>query len=135
LEPKDHNKETTERDTLYVSSHLPSVAVMVLDRRVLKEGDILYELNADTWSDISDDSEGEFLDSDSDNISDVPTASSHKQFQPPTVVLTSDSDTNTEKEENSESESSDVWCETDKKPSSHPFLGTSDVNIVEHSKH
>jgi hypothetical protein len=92
----------------------------------LKEGDILCELYADTCSDVSDDSEGEFLDSDSD----VPTASSHKQFQPPAVVHTSDSDTNTEEEENSESESSDVLCETDKKPSSGLFLGTSGVNIV-----
>jgi hypothetical protein len=33
-------------------------------------------------SDVPDDSEGEFLDSDSD----VPTASSHKQFQLPTIV-------------------------------------------------
>jgi hypothetical protein len=77
-------------------AHLPSVAVMALDRRVLKEGDILCELYVDTCSDVSDDSEGEFLDSDSD--SDVPTASAHKQFQPPTVVHTSDSDTNTEEE-------------------------------------
>ena len=91
-------------------AHLPSVAVMALDR-VLKEGDILCELYADTCSDVSDNGEGEFLNSDSN----VPTASSHKQFQPHTVVLTNDSDTNTEEEENSDSESSDVWCETDKK--------------------
>ena len=45
-------------------AHLLSVAVMALDRRVLKEGDILCELYADTCSDVSDDSEGEFLDSD-----------------------------------------------------------------------
>jgi hypothetical protein len=109
-------------------AHLPSVAVMALDRRVLKEGDILCELYADTCSDVSDDSEGEFLDSDSD--SDVPTATAHKQFQPPTVVHSNDSDANTEEEENNELESSDVWCETDKKPSSGPFLGTSGVNIV-----
>jgi len=109
-------------------AHLPSVAVMALDRRVLKKGDILYQLYADTCSDVSDDSEGEFFYSDND--SDVPTASSHKQFQLHTVVLTSDSDTNTEEEENSESESSDVWCKTDKKPSSGPSLGTSGVNLV-----
>ena len=109
-------------------AHLPSVVVMALDRRVLKEGDILCELYAVTCSDVSDESEGEFLDSDSDSNSEVPTASSHKQFQLPTVVLTSDSDTNTEEKENSESESSDVWCKTDKKPSSGPFLGTSGVN-------
>jgi hypothetical protein len=99
-------------------AHLLSVAVMALDRRVLKEGDILYELYADTCSDdVSDDSEGEFLDSDND----VPTTSSHKQFQVPTVVLTSDSDTNMEEEENSESDSSDVWCETDKKTKQRSF--------------
>jgi hypothetical protein len=63
-------------------AHLPSVAVMALERRVL-EGDILCELYADICSDVSDDSEGEFLDSDSN----VPTTSSHKQFQLPTVVL------------------------------------------------
>jgi hypothetical protein len=55
-------------------AHLLSVAVMALDKRVSKEGDILSELYADTCSDVSDDSEGEFLDSDSD----VPTTSSHK---------------------------------------------------------
>jgi hypothetical protein len=41
-------------------AHLPSVAVMALDRRVLKEGNILCELYADICSDVSDDSEGEF---------------------------------------------------------------------------
>ena len=71
------------------------VAVMALNRRVLKVGDNLCELFADTFSDVSDKSESQFLDSDSD----VPTASSHKQFQLPTVILTSDSDTNTEEEE------------------------------------
>jgi hypothetical protein len=136
LEPKDHNKETIEKIPCMFLAHLPSVAVMALDRRVLKEGDILCELYADTCSNVSDDSEGEF-----------PTASSHKQFQLPAVVHTSDSDTNTEEEENSESDSSDVWCETDNKPSSEsessdvwcetdknpnsgPLLGTSGVNIV-----
>ena len=98
-------------------AHLLSVAVMALDRRVLKEGDILCVLYADTRSDVSDDSEGEILDSDSDSDSDsdIPTASSHKKFQLRTVVLTSDSDTNTEEKENIEMESSDVCCETAKK--------------------
>jgi hypothetical protein len=59
-------------------AHLPSVAVMALYRRVLKEGDILCELYEDTCSDVSDDSEGDFLDNDSDSDSDVPTACSHK---------------------------------------------------------
>ena len=94
---------------------LASVAVMALNRRVLKEDDILCELYADTFSDVSDNSQGEILDSD------VPTASSHKQFQLSTVVLTSDSDTNKEEEENSESESSDVLCETDKKTKQWSF--------------
>ena len=125
LEPKTITKRPLNEIPSMLLAHL-SVAVMALDRRVLKEGDILCELYADTCSDVSDDSESEFSDSDSD----VPTASSHKQFQPRTVVLTSDSDKNTEEEENSESESSDVWYETDKKPSSGPFLGTSGVNIV-----
>jgi hypothetical protein len=58
LEPKDHNKETTEQDTLYVSCTPSSVAVMALDRRVLKEGNILCESYADTCSDVSDKSEG-----------------------------------------------------------------------------
>ena len=55
-------------------AHIASVAVTALKRRVLKEGDILCELYADTLSDVSDSSEGEFLGSDSD----VSTASSHK---------------------------------------------------------
>jgi hypothetical protein len=42
-------------------AHLLSVAVMAFDRTVLKEGDILSELYADTSSDVSDNSEGEFL--------------------------------------------------------------------------
>ena len=67
-------------------AHIASVAVMAMKRRVLKEGDILCEMYVDTFSDVSDNSERVFLDSDSD----VPTASSHKQFQLPTVVLTSD---------------------------------------------
>jgi hypothetical protein len=35
-------------------AHLPSVAVMALDRRVLNEGNILSALYADTCSDVSD---------------------------------------------------------------------------------
>jgi hypothetical protein len=81
----------------------------------------LCELYADTCSDVSDDSEGEFLDSDSD--CDVPTSSAHKQFRPPTVVHTSDSDTNTEQEKNSESESADVCCETDKNQNLNRMCG------------
>jgi hypothetical protein len=55
---------------------LPSVAVMVLHRNVLQEDDILCELYVDTHSDVSDYSDNESLDSDSD----IPTTSSHKQL-------------------------------------------------------
>jgi hypothetical protein len=51
------------------------------------------------------------------------------------VDVTSDSETSTEEEESSELESSDdktsdVWCKTDRKPSSEPFLRTTGLNIV-----
>jgi len=49
---------------------------MVLRKNVLQEDDILCELNADTRSDVSDYSDNESLDSDSD----VPTTSSRKQL-------------------------------------------------------
>jgi len=54
----------------------PSVAIMALRRNVLQEDNILCELYVDTRSDVSDYSENESLDSDSD----VPTTSSHKQL-------------------------------------------------------
>jgi len=47
---------------------------MALRRNVLQEDDILCELHADTRSDVSDCSDNESLDSDSD----IPTTSSHK---------------------------------------------------------
>ena len=49
---------------------------MVLRKNVLQEDDILCELNADTRSDVSDYSDNESLDSDSD----VPITNSHKQL-------------------------------------------------------
>jgi len=49
---------------------------MALRRNVLQEEDILCELYADARSDVSDYSDNESLDSDSD----VPTTSSHKQL-------------------------------------------------------
>jgi hypothetical protein len=55
---------------------LPSVAVMALRWSVLQEDDILCKLCADTRSDVSDNSDDESLDSDSD----VPTTSSRKQL-------------------------------------------------------
>jgi len=76
---------------------------MALHRSVLKEDNILNELYADTRSDVSDDSDDDILDSDSD----VPTISSYKQLQPFAIVVTSDSETSTDGEESSEPDSSD----------------------------
>jgi hypothetical protein len=103
---------------------------MALLRSALKEDDILCELYADTRSDVSDNSDNEILESDSD----VPTISSRKQLRPSAIVVTSDSETSTEEEEgsvpqSSDDKTSDVWCKTDKKPSNEPFLGTTGVNI------
>jgi len=88
---------------------------MALSRSVLKEYDILYELYAETHSDVSDDSDNDILDSDSD----VPTISSRKQLQPSAIVVTGDSETSTEEEECSEpggsdDKTSDLWCKNDK---------------------
>jgi len=54
----------------------PSVAIMALHRNVLQENDILCELYVDTRSDVSDYSDNESLDTDSD----IPTTSSRKQL-------------------------------------------------------
>ena len=71
---------------------------------------ILCELYADTCSDVSDNSDDEILDKDSD----IPTTSSRKQLRPSAVVFTSDSETSTEEKESREPESfddtSEVWC-------------------------
>ena len=104
---------------------------MALRKNVLQEDDILRELYADTHSDVSDNSDNESMDSDSD----VSTTSSRKQFRSSVVAVISDSETSTVEEESSELENSDdktsdVWCKTDKKPSNEPFLGTTGPNIV-----
>jgi hypothetical protein len=117
------------------SLHFPSVATMALHRNVLQEDDILRELCADTWSDVSDYSDNESLDRDSDSDSDVFATSSRKQLRSSVVVVTSDSETSTREEESSEPENcddktSDVWCETDKKPNNEALLGTTGLNIV-----
>ena len=67
---------------------------MALCRSVLKEDNILCELCAYTCSDVSDNSESEILDSDSD----VPTISSHKQLHPSAIVFSGHSETSTEEE-------------------------------------
>ena len=89
---------------------------MALCRNVLKEDDILCKLYEDTCSDVSDHSDNESLDSDSD----VPTTSSCKQLWSSATVVTTDSETSAEEEESSEPENSDdktndVWCKTNKK--------------------
>jgi len=61
-----------------------SVTIMALHRNVLQEDDILCELYADTHSDVSDYSDNENLDSDSD----IPTTSSRKQLRSSTGSLT-----------------------------------------------
>jgi len=92
-----------------------------LRRSVLQEDDISCELHVGIHSDVSDYSDNEIVDSDSD--SDVPTTSSHKQLRSSAVVVTGDRETSTEEEEsselkNSDDRTSDVWHETDKKPMS-----------------
>ena len=57
---------------------------MALHRNVLQEDGILCELYADTRSDVSDYSDNESLDSDTD----IPTTSSCKQLQSSTGPLT-----------------------------------------------
>jgi len=57
---------------------------MALHRNVLLEDDILCELYADTHFDVSDYSDNENLDSDSD----IPTTSSRKQLRSSTGSLT-----------------------------------------------
>ena len=74
----------------------------ILHSSVLKEEDILCELYADPCSDVSDNSENEILDSDSN----VPTTSLRKQLWPSAIVFTSNIATTTEEEE-SEPESCD----------------------------
>jgi len=74
-------------------------------------------------SDVSDYSDNESLNSDSD----VPTDSSCKQLRFSAVVVTSDSETCTEEEESSEPENSDdktsdVWCKTDKNQAMSTYL-------------
>jgi flagellar hook-basal body complex protein FliE len=85
-------------------------------KNVLQEDDILRELHANTRSDVSDYSDNESMDRDSD----ISATSSGKQFRSSVVAVTSDSETSTKEEESSELENSDdktsdVWCKTDKK--------------------
>jgi len=98
---------------------------MALRRNVLQEDDILCELYSDTYSDVSDYSDSESSDSDSDILT-----SSRKQLQSSVVVVTSVSETSTIEEESSDNITSNVWCKMNKKPSNEPFLGTIGLNIV-----
>jgi len=83
---------------------------MALRRNVLQEDDIVCELYSDTRSDVSDYSDSE----SSDSESDIPT-SSRKQLQSSVVVITIDSETSTIEEESSDNITSYVWCKMDKK--------------------
>jgi len=83
-----------------------------------------------TCFNLSDDSENDILDIDSD----VPTTRLCKQLPPSAVDFISDSETSTVVEESSEPESSgnktrDMGCKTDKK-NQVMSLGTTDLNIV-----
>jgi len=62
----------------------PSIAIMGLHRNVLQEDDILCELYVDICSDVSDYSDNESLDSDSD----FPATSSRKHLRSSTGPLT-----------------------------------------------
>jgi hypothetical protein len=59
---------------------------MAVCRNVLQEDEILCELDVDTRSDVTDYSDSECLDSDSDRDSDVPTIS-RKQLQSSVILL------------------------------------------------
>ena len=86
---------------------------MAFHRNVLQEDDILSELYVDTRSNVSDCSDNESSDSDSD----IP-ASSREQLRSSVVVDSSDSESSTVEEECSEPENcddSDVWCKMDEK--------------------
>src|SRR5215470_9110012 len=68
---------------------------MAMRRSVMKDDDILCELRADTCSDVSDNSESEILESDSD----VPTTISSKESRHFPLVFTRVSKTSTEEED------------------------------------
>jgi hypothetical protein len=69
----------------------------------VRDDNILCELYAQTYSDVSNDRETEILDSDND----VPTTSSHKKSRSCSLDLTTESATCTEEEESSKLDSSD----------------------------
>jgi hypothetical protein len=77
---------------------------MALHRNVLQQDDILCELYADTCSDVSNYSDNESLNSDSN--SDI-LISSRKQSRSSVIVANSDSETSVIEEESSEPENSD----------------------------
>ena len=86
---------------------------MAFRRSVLQEDDIACVV---LRSDVSDYSDSEILNSDSD----VTTTSSHKQLPSSAVVITSDSETRAVEKESSAPEScddkiNDMWCKTVKK--------------------
>jgi hypothetical protein len=84
MTPCFENHKTATKRPLNQILCFPSVAIMALRRNVLQEGDILCELYVDTRSDVSDYSDNESLDTESN----VTTTSSHKQLRSANGPLT-----------------------------------------------
>jgi hypothetical protein len=107
---------------------------MALHRSVLKEDDILYELYADTNCDVSDNSDIESFDSDSD----IPTTSyvNNCDLLPKFLLVTVKQVQKRKKlvtwrAQMIQHVTCGVWCKTDlKKQSDQPSLGTTGLNIV-----
>jgi len=76
--------ESSQTVEQWILSCLKRCTIMALHRNVLQEDNILCELYGDTRSDVSDYSDSESLDSDSD----VPTTSSQRQLRSSTSPLT-----------------------------------------------
>ena len=117
ITPYFWNISLQQRDHSFTYSLcFPSVAILALHKNVLQADNIFHELYTDTHSDVSDNSDSESLDRDSD----VSATSSRKQLRSSVIVFTSDSETSmTEEEsselENSDDKTSDMWCKTDKR--------------------
>jgi hypothetical protein len=95
LELHDFNKATTVWDTLHVFLHNFRQLQSWLCVGRLWKATIFCELCADTCSDISNDSESEILESDSD----IPTTISSKKSRNFPLVFTHDNKTSTEQED------------------------------------
>jgi hypothetical protein len=107
---------------------------MALRKRVIDGDEILCELYADNFSDMSDE------ECESVSVySDVATTSAGKQSQSRPLVFTSDSDSDgVDEDESSEPDiidhsgdgKSDLWCKADHKPRDERFLGFTGLNVT-----